>query len=189
MVPPSSDTWFTFFFIFVHFPLIKCSSWSVRKITTSNSEENMTMFFFVAVFFCKCIFKCQLWGKWLVKYILCWCFGQLDRLTNIPAIDYSGRIIWGFSVAAFFTSHHPHHPHPHVPHHPQGPHHPHPHPQCQRGRQIAHRCLLTTDSVQQEVRFIAGKSGNWVFIPNPSQNSAPRVAQVFASNSFPFEIS
>ena len=33
------------------------------------------------------------------------------------------------------------------------------HPQCQ----IAHQCLLTTDSFQQEVRFIARKSGTSIY--------------------------
>ena len=116
--------------------------------------------------------KCKR-AEWLVKYIVCWCFGQW-------LVWQTFHCQWLFS-RHHLSSHLP--PSSYISSHP-----PHPCPQCWNRRQIAHRCLLTTDSVQQEVRFIGRKSGIevGVFITNPNQNSDPRVAQAFCTSQLPF---
>ena len=97
---------------------------------------------------------CLSWS--VLKYIfasqtVCWCFGHWLVWQTFFPVDYSGRVIWDASFASL--SH---------PNHQYDPLHPHSwsssSPECQRRRQIAHPCLLTTDSVEQEVRFIGTKS-------------------------------
>ena len=109
--------------------------------------------------------SCRLWNAAcclslnVVKYIfasqtVCWCFGHWLVWQTFFPVDYSGRVIWDASFASLSHPNHQYYP----------PHPLHPYssssssPECQRRRQIAHQCLLTTDSVEQEVRFIGTKS-------------------------------
>ena len=109
--------------------------------------------------------SCRLWNAAcclslnVVKYIfasqtVCWCFGHWLVWQTFFLVDYSGRVIWDASFASLSHPNHQYYP----------PHPLHPYssssssPECQRRRQIAHQCLLTTDSVEQEVRFIGTKS-------------------------------
>ena len=95
----------------------------------------------------------------VLKYIfasqtVCWCFGQWLVWQTFFPVDYSGRVIWDASFASLSQPNHQYHPP--VPLHPYSSSSSS--PECQRRRQIAHQCLLTTDSVEQEVRFIGTKS-------------------------------
>ena len=66
---------------FLHFCALSpySSSWSVRKITTSNSEENMTMFFLSRYFFANVFLIVRKVACEIYSLLMLWTVGSFDK--------------------------------------------------------------------------------------------------------------